>query len=436
MSPLSKNWIAFFFGLGAITQIRIVGAMGITEAFCVVLSPFVLVKVWPKMRETLGQKILVFLFLWFLSAGTTDLYRETSLYDALRGVFVLPFLFAAFVVSFALLWDDFTRVRWIALGIAISGVLSISFFPAQSIVAKASEMGMDVEAAMDFTNYYANITSLVIGAFAAFLYPKIPRMTVFILIIASVGFLIGGSRNGFLTFTFSAGGIWLAQRRILSLQIVQRNTIMVAAFVIIGGLIAMEFYTYSAEQGWLGEAAYDKYKRQSESEIGLLSGRAEFIAAILAIKDSPFLGHGSWSVDRNNYGVRMLEYVGRYNEARVRGNRIREQDMWLPAHSHLWQAWIWHGFFGGLFWIFVLVLILRFFKQAIHLCRPIIAYSFLLLTDSVWDLLFSPFSYRIRWGVLFATVVLGLAEVERRRRKKEIDSTFNVDAPWNGSWTG
>ncbi len=104
LNPSLKNWLTFLYGLGAITQIRIIGAMGITELACLVASPFVLIKIWPKIREAGAEKLLLFLMLWFFSAVLTDYYRDSSTNNALRGIFAQVFLLADFVIAFALLW--------------------------------------------------------------------------------------------------------------------------------------------------------------------------------------------------------------------------------------------------------------------------------------------------------------------------------------------
>jgi len=435
MSAGTKNLLAFLFGLGAVTQIRIVGAMGITEAFCIVLAPFVLVNIWPKFKEAKAHKILLLLFLWVVSAIITDLYRETETRDALKGIFALPFLGAVFIIAVALLWDDLMRVRWIALGMALSGIISLYAFQVQSVVGLAESTGVDLEEVMNFKTYYAGVVFLIVGALVILLFRNWPRLTIWILLVSSVIFLYGGLRSGFLSLLLSAGGAWLAQNRFLSLRAIQRDTMILVIVAIIGGLVAMETYVYAIESGWLGEDEERKYEMQTDSNIGLLEGRAEFIGALLAIKDSPLIGYGSWAVDKENYGAQMLEYIDDREAADIRYRKSMEKNLYMPTHSHIWQAWVWHGFLGGLFWMFILVLMVRFFKYAIHLCRPLIAYFILLLTTSGWDLFFSPFQSRPRWGMVFAIVVLGLMEVERRLRSAPEGTVPDMETPWDGKWS-
>jgi hypothetical protein len=436
MNPATKNRLAFLYGLGSITQIRIVGAMGITEAVCVLLAPFVLVKMWPKLRDARAQKILLLLFLWFISAILTDLYRETSTDDALKGIFALPFLFAVFIVAFALLWDDVTRVRWMVLGTAISGIISMYTFQTQAFIARADSAGLTLEEAMSFKTYYAGIVFFIISVLVVFLFRRWPLFVALLLFVASGIFLVQGSRSIFLTLILSAGGAWLSRGRFPMLRRVQNNTVLLLVFIAIGGMLATEIYSYSVQRGWMGEEELDKYRMQSASDIGLLRGRADFVGSLLAIKDSPILGHGSWAVDKDNYGMQLLEYIGDKETARIYSQQSITSNMRIPTHSHIWQAWVWHGFFGGLFWMYVLVLIVRFFKKSLHLCRPLIAYNILLLIAALWDLFFSPFSSRPRWGMVFAIVLLGLAEAARRRRAVRQGVVLSdIDAPWDGRWS-
>jgi hypothetical protein len=432
--PTTKNWFAFLFGLGAVTQIRIIGAMGITEAFCIVLGPFVFFNIWPKMRETKAKTIMTFLFFWFISAVFTDLIRESSLNDALRGIFAIPILFLVFVVAFALLWDDLTRVRWMALGVALSAIVSMYVFRAQVTIGLADYAGQSVEDVMTFKTYYAAIVFVNISAFTVFLYRKWPAFVIVLLIFSGVFYLSEGSRSVFLVLFISAIGAWLAFGQYYTLRKVQTNTVLLTVVVALGGWMAMEIYVYSVENGWMGEDEYAKYEMQTDSDIGLMEGRVEFIGALFAIKDSPFIGYGSWAIDRGNYGTQMLEYIDDRDAADIRDRKSMERDLYMPAHSHVWQAWIWHGFLGGFFWLSIFFLMISFLKKAIHLCRPLIAYNLLLLFSSLWDLFFSAFSNRPRWGIVFAIVAISLAEVERRRRTAPEGTIPDMESPWDGRW--
>ena len=434
ITPQNKSRLAFLFGLGSMTQIRIIGAMGITEAVCVFLSPFVFVNIWPKLSRTKGRKILLFMLLWFLSAVLTDIYRKSSWDDALRGIFVLPFLFGVFVIAFALLWDDLMRIRWMVMGMAVSGIISIYYFRTQSLIGRAAETGMPVEEIIDFKMVYAGVLMLIIGVITVFLHSRRPMLVVFILLGASFIYLLQGYRNGFLTLLLCAGGAWLSTNRFFALRKLQENALLLVSIAAIGGIMAMEIYTYSVQRGWLGESELAKYEDQTDSSIGLLEGRAQFIASMFAIRDSPILGHGSWAVDRKGYGADMFRYIDDKDKMERYNSLAMKKAPWIPTHSHLWQAWVWHGFLGGMFWIYIFVLIVQYLKTGLHLCRPLIAYNLLLFIGASWDLFFSPFSQRPRWAMVFTIIAVTLTEVERRKRVAKLKGESDINSPWSGIW--
>jgi len=427
-----KSVMAFLFGLGSITQIRIIGAMGITEAACIVMAPLLLPPMWRKLRAVHGDRLLAGLALWFLSAVITDFYRQTSQNDALRGIFALPFLFAVFIVAFALLWDDLSRVRWMVLGLALSSLISVFVFQPAALIGRAEAYRVDVTAIADFKTVYASVLLWASLAVAALCYRKWPRITALILFAAGGYSLLEGSRSIFIVLFVSGIGAWIAARHFSVLRAAQRRLAVMVISLSILAVVATEIYAYSVERGWLGKGERDKYEMQSDTDLGLLSGRGGFFAAALVIKDSPILGLGSWAIDRNNYNWQFMQMIG--DRDGVKGLRYQGEELFAPAHSHLMQAWVWHGFLGGAFWIYVLVLIFRYFRHAIHLCRPLIAFDLLLMIGALWDLLFSPFSNRPRWGILFAVLVLTLGEASRRERQKLAGEAIDVEMPWDGLW--
>jgi hypothetical protein len=95
-------------------------------------------------------------------------------------------------------------------------------------------------------------------------------------------------------------------------------------------------------------------------------------------------------------------------------------------------AWVWHGFLGFVFWLAVFIWMIRYFRNGLLLCRPLIAYNTLLFTSMLWALLFSPFGGRIAWGVLLATVSATLMEVDRRRRLRQEGLPISMYEPWDG----
>jgi len=191
-------------------------------------------------------------------------------------------------------------------------------------------------------------------------------------------------------------------------------------------------YSVGAQNGWLPEQEAVRYEEQTRSDIGLLAARSQVFAATLAIADSPVIGLGSWAVDKKAYARRFYEYINAEDQLAAFGDSSDED--WVPSHSHIMQAWVWHGIFGMLFWVVVLVAIYKYLRDAVLLCRPLVAYGLLLSVTGVWDLLFSPFSNRPRWGLLLAMASLSTYEVLRRRNSRAGRTPVDVEGPWDGKW--
>jgi hypothetical protein len=150
-------------------------------------------------------------------------------------------------------------------------------------------------------------------------------------------------------------------------------------------------YEYAASNNWLGEAERERYLDQSESKIGIMGGRSEFAAAIMAIADSPLLGHGSWAKDIEGYRLKGADLLG----IRIpRTTRLHYRDMLIPGHSHIWGPWIWHGLLGGLFWIYVIIFVAKSFLICAHEFPDYLPFTIAVAMQFFWDILFSPFGQR------------------------------------------
>jgi O-antigen ligase len=219
-----------------------------------------------------------------------------------------------------------------------------------------------------------------------------------------------------------------------TLRRVQRSTGMILILSALLVFAAGKIYKMAALSGIMGEDEYRKYSLQSKSKIGLLSGRTEVVTGLMAIGDSPILGHGSWPWDEKQYRRQTMEMIGALDMLDEYMTRVRQLGVfeYIPTHSHFVQAWVWHGFLGGVFWIYVLIFLFRFFCDGIHLYRPLLAWFAIVYLSAIWALIFSPISSRFSWGVLISVAALGLAEAERRRRMRLAGIPLDPDAPWDG----
>ena len=109
--------------------------------------------------------------------------------------------------------------------------------------------------------------------------------------------------------------------------------------------------------------------RNRRGKLGVLvGGRPETLVAIQAIIDSPIIGHGSFAVDEKYLQLLQdIQYKYGYSDS----DEAEDIDVpSIPTHSHLTQAWVESGILGGIFWIYVLVLVGRMFVQVVLSVPP------------------------------------------------------------------
>ena len=146
-------------------------------------------------------------------------------------------------------------------------------------------------------------------------------------------------------------------------------------------------YSHYVEQGVFGEYAQRKFESQNGEGGLLLGGRSEILASGQAILDSPLLGHGSWARDP--------KYAAILDEKRTAlGYKTFEHSKsgdLIPAHSHVFGAWVESGFAGAAFWLFVLGYAIRSLLR-ISGSEPLLPLFAFVGFVLVWDILFSPIS--------------------------------------------
>jgi O-antigen ligase len=194
--------------------------------------------------------------------------------------------------------------------------------------------------------------------------------------------------------------------------------------VAVGAIVVVSLYSYAAETGRLGAEARAKYFAQSESEIGLLGGRKEFLASSQAIEDSPLIGHGSWAKDVHYIYVmeRRMRALG------ISVHRSPSAEPLIPSHSHILGAWVEAGLAGAVFWSFVLWLTMRAFASVLRHPPPEIGLICFFLSGLAWDLVFSPFGLdrRLTDAALICIVVATLGRQLGGQRRRAASGPAGV----------
>jgi O-antigen ligase len=218
--------------------------------------------------------------------------------------------------------------------------------------------------------------------------------------------------------------LWLRNRNLGKsiLTRVSPQSILAGGLILgltIWGLISI--YSFAAQKGYLGEEARLKYAWQDSGRFGLLlGGRSEILASAIAIRDAPLIGHGSWAKDP---AYRVLLYrlidLGYERTQEEMGRYINQTDL-IPAHSHIFQAWVWAGMLGAIFWIMILGFIIKVFIQSNRFPNNLYIFVIFFSIGAIWDIFFSPFGsiMRLRWAfqlIIFITAYCQSQQIEQQK---------------------
>jgi hypothetical protein len=171
------------------------------------------------------------------------------------------------------------------------------------------------DAGIRWETHWTGLALAALGAISLMLYRRSHLLAYATTIAASAVQLVNGSRSAtgpgvvasILSFAIDLFGHPISKQ--------ERRRSFLRAFAIAGacGLaIGVTFvaYAYLAESGALGETARAKYQKQSSAQYGLIGGgRLGFFCGLLAVSNSPFIGHGSWATDKYEYYRKTTEWL-------------------------------------------------------------------------------------------------------------------------------
>lgn len=276
------------------------------------------------------------------------------------------------------------------------------------LIGRANAVGAEVHDVISYKTFFASLVTIWVIFIATLSYKRKPWLAIILLCGLTFSHLVFGMRSAFL---ISLGTLILCLIKIkMDKKLTNKIVLLIAILLLAYG--GKCIYEYSVTEGLLGEDELVKYLGQSQSSIGLLSGRAGFIAASAAIKDSPILGHGSWAIDEfGEYGYLMAQKTGEdagyWKRYRMTGADI------IPGHSYIWNSWIWHGALGGFFWIYTLFFTIRFLlKGGLYFIPALLPYVASQATQLMWDIPFSPISIRppIAAGLAILIIIFDLSK--------------------------
>jgi len=410
LNILNKNNLyIFIYGFVSTISIRVLGIIYISEVLSILFLPFS-IKYFINNGNKKSILLSILLIIWMISIPISDVYNGSEINDFLKGFFgVIPFLSS-------LLFAFYFLNKNIKLTIPFIWGFSFSFL--WTSIFGIGSLNNDIlnnESVNNITElYYFNkiiiwvLSSFISLALSISFYKKYPLFITLIILLFSFISLLNGTRSVFL-LNFVTSVILIVnflKNKFFPTLSKFKFSFATIILLIIFFFFAKNLYESSINLGLLGEEEVLKYESQSNSEFGLLSGRGEFIASLLAISDSFWFGHGSYAKDKNGYGYTAALISGDDRILEGKANYIIGETN-IPTHSHLWFAWVNHGFLAAIFWLYLIFFIC--FKYLLkHLFNDTISLSFnvyaiLFLT---WTVLFSPFSQKTLVGFLIIYFIL------------------------------
>lgn len=408
----SKGWSSFFLfllGLGSATKIFFLGTIALSEIVIFFIAPCLFLRYWVRMRR---EGILSFIYmLTFLIAGlfASALWNHAPFTFTLKQFAVFYGFFAYFVVFYCLLHDNFKGLGWFFFGAFISGIITVwAFNPTAEVsstgfayvanaetediihgplfwIGKVRGVGQlpIIAAYLKTPIAYSVITPVLFVAFAM-LTTVTGRAQSMCVLIGGVMMLIG--RKSRRSMSKISRHFWV---------LMTAGAITLFCYKIV--------YSYAAGNGYLGDAARDKYEHQTTRGKGaismLVAGRTEFFIALTAIVDHPLIGFGPRAEDTKGYTEKFLLKYGTdtdiagyyYYLLRYASQGLRTQ---MPTHSHIMAAWVWCGLPGLLFWLWVLFAMYKHIRYCSAVIPQWYGYFALTIPSALWSIFFNPVSSR------------------------------------------
>ena len=424
MRSSKTNFLIFLIASFSMTQVRIIGSIGVSELIIFLVAPFVYIQDLPMLRRHGFSTAINLAWLACLGCVISSIYNHTYLLNALRGVAACYALVAIPVVLHRLLWNNLDGFKWFILGVCVSGILTLFGMRTGVEEAMVERLGDATESELYFGRHFASFFTLPLYIF----YFKTPTIIAVLCAMFPSVLTIATTSTGRSQIMTSFAGILLVlfiNKKVINMERVKRCFWILA----IGGLCFVSLlaaaYKVAAKSGVLNEKAQKKYEsQQGDSKGGALSlimhGRSEFFIALFACCDEPIFGFGPWPVDRRGY---TTDFLAKYGDSEAYENLLEHRknlnalgitEFLLPGHSHLMTHWLCYGILGLPYWIYILYLMFKVMRKHLSAIPQWCGYFVMAIPGSIWNVFFSPLSGRVETSFFIVCLLLAIAVGEGR----------------------
>jgi hypothetical protein len=140
----------------------------------------------------------------------------------------------------------------------------------------------------------------------------------------------------------------------------------------------------------------EKFSSQDQGKYGgIIGARPEIFVSYQAFIDKPLLGHGSWAIDKTGQYLReYYEIISDLGYAKYDNDFDLGNLEYIPTHSYMMQAFVWGGFLAGLFWVYLLIFLVKSFTNNM---TQLPYFFYFVFFQMVFNICFSPFGADARW---------------------------------------
>ena len=415
----------FLIGLGSQTQFYFFGSVGISEILIFVFAPIVFMNDYRCLKYDGFMPIVWLSLLCCCMSWFSSYMNDTHVIFALKGLAHPYSIFAFTVVLHYLLRRNFAGFRWLMIGVIFSSIISVFIFqPATYTFDRTSgdiATGRDAVVAMMgyslfWTNQLRGILQLPINIW----YMKFPLWySVIVPIGISIFAMISSGTSGrsaMLVATMGAMLILFGGRDIRRMARVKKQVFWIFGLMVLAGFLLKTGYEFASKSELLGyeaKAKYEKHSMEGDSPLKLLmAGRSEFFIALSACIDNPILGLGPKAEDRQGYVESFMAKYGNIDDYYAMISNWKRGGIGyaiIPTHSHIASFWLWYGLPGLLLWLYVILLIIQFFRRYMTAIPQLYGYFCLGAVSMMWSIFFNPYGFRLHDNLLIVCLLFARA---------------------------
>ena len=402
----------FVVALLSSTDIDILGRLMPSELFTLVSLPFLISKRRPGGMVFYASQFYIFVFLWFVGALASDIYRESQPQDFLRGWAKIFFFCINFTAISLAIGRNLRLAIFFIYFLLITSILHLRLAP------QMSDVGAEVFGDGWRYGYGQLLTGTVLLLSSSLIsIPILLPVGLALPYVSAALNLLMNARNLFGESALAAIAVTLTAN--LRRPMAPAELVGIGFALVIISISFPLLYGYAAGSGLLGPAAQEKYEAQSSGNLNILvAGRTESLASTQAIIDSPIIGHGSWARDQKYVDI-MLEKLEEAGLTFQGDPSLYESA--IPTHSHLLGAWVEAGILGAAFWFWAMWVTIRGLYEALHTPSRMTGFIVFIGTMLLWDIFFSPFGLDRR-VITAAWLYLMMLVVERSTSVSQIES--------------